>query len=183
MVSVVTGEDPWVELLDAGRVEEARGARGRRRWLEAAAAESATMAGVLLDLADRRELVSVGIAGGGLVLGEIAGVGADVVVLDKGQGSWVLVPLRAVAEVRPHDGAAPIGDREPPEGPSLVDLLARTGERQEQVVVHLSDGSSVAGVVDAAGDEVVRVRSEDPTLGVTYVSPASIREVAVFRSG
>jgi hypothetical protein len=179
----VTEDDPWLELLDAGRVAEAAAARGRRRWLEVAAAESATIAGVLLDLADRRELVRVGIAGGGLVLGEIAGVGADVVVLDKGQGTWVFVPLRAVAEVRPHDGAVPIGDRQPPDGPTLVDLLASAGERQDQLVLHLSDGSTVTGVVDAAGEEVVRVRLEDPTLGVTYVSPASIREVAVFRSG
>ena len=179
----VPEKDPWVELLDAGRVAEAGAARARQRWLEVAAAESATVAGVLLDLAERQEMVSVGIAGGGLVLGVVAGVGADVVVLDKGSGPWVLVPLRAVVAVRPLDGAAPLGDRPPPEGPTLVDLLARSGERRDAVVLHLEDGSSVAGVVDGAGEEVVRVRAEDPTLGVTYVSVASILEVAVFRSG
>jgi hypothetical protein len=179
----VPENDPWVELLDAGRVAEAGAARARRRWLEVAAAESASVAGVLLDLAERGEVVSVGIVGGGLVLAEIAGVGADVVVLDRGQGPWVLVPLRAVAAVRPLAGGVPLGDRPAPDGPHLVDLLAASGERQDPVVVHLSDGSSVAGVVDGAGEEVLRVRAEDPTLGVTYVSLPSVREVAVFRSG
>jgi hypothetical protein len=183
MLADVSETDPWVELLDAGRVAEAGAARSRRRWLEVAAAESATLAGVLLDLRDRGETVSVGVAGGGLVLGEVAGVGADVVVLDRGSGHWVLVPLRAVAAVRPLDGARPLGDRPPPEGPSLVDLLARSGERQDPVALHLDDGTTVAGVVEGAGEEVLRVRAEDPALGVTYVSVPSIREVAVFRSG
>jgi hypothetical protein len=88
-----------------------------------------------------------------------------------------------VAAVRPLDGASPLGDRPPPDGPSLVDLLARSGERHDPVVLHLDDGTTVAGVVDGAGEEVLRVRAEDPTLGVTYVSVPSIREVAVFRSG
>ena len=176
-------EDPWVALLDAGRVREAGAARARRRWLEAAAAEEATLAGVLLDLAERGGTVSVGVAGGGLVLAEVVGVGADVVVLDRGQGPLVLVPLRAVAAVRPLEGPLPLGDRPAPDGPHLVDLLARSGERQEPVVLRLGDGTTVAGVVESVGADVLRVRAEDPALGSTYVSVTSIGEAAVFRSG
>lgn len=175
--------DPWVELLDAGRVREAGAARARRRWLETAAAEGATLAGVLLDLAERGATASVGIAGGGPVSAAVAGVGADVVVLDRGHGSLVLVPLRAVTAVRPLDGPLPLGDRPTPDGPSLVDLLARSGEREEVVALRLADGTTVAGVVEVAGADVLRVRAEDPTLGTTYVSVASIGEAAVFRSG
>jgi hypothetical protein len=179
----VPEHDPWVELLDSGREHEAGAARAQRRWLEAAAAEGATLAGVLLDLAERGGPVSVGIAGGGLVRAEVAGVGADVVVLDRGSGALVLVPLRAVASVRTFEGSLPAGARPAPDGPHLVDLLARSGERQERVVLRLVDGTAVAGVVEAAGEDVVRIGAEDPSLGSTYVSVASIGEAAVFRSG
>jgi hypothetical protein len=95
----------------------------------------------------------------------------------------VLVPLRAVASIRAVDGPLPFGARPPPDAPHLVDLLARSGERQEAVVLRLDDGTTVAGTVESAGEEVVRVRAEDPSLGSVYVSVASIGEAAVFRSG
>jgi hypothetical protein len=174
--------DPWVELLDAGRIEDAGTARSRRRWLETAAAEGATLAGVLLDLAERRADVMVGTRGRVVLSGAVTGVGADVVVLDRRTGPLHLIPLREVTTVRV-DGPLPHGDRPAPDGPHLVDLLARSGERQEAVVLRLHDGTTVAGVVEVAGRDVLRVRAEDPALGATYVSVTSIGEAAVFRSG
>lgn len=172
--------DPLVELLDAGRVAEAGAARTRRRWLEAAAAESATLAGVLQDLVGRDEPVVLGIAGGAPATVEVLAVGADVVVLGRHTGPVSLVPLDKVATVEA--GRAPVlGDRPAPDGPHLVDLLAGTGHREEVVALHLAGGRVVRGVVEAAGVDVVRVRPEGG--GPTYVSPASILEVVVFRSG
>jgi len=182
MLGGVSESDPWVELLDAGRVHEASAARSRQRWLEAAAVEGATLAGVLLDLVGRDDLVAVGVAGGATVSAEVVGVGADVVVLDRRTGPLSLVPLHRVTTVRVQ-GALPLGDREAPDGPRLVDLLARSGERQESVVLRLDDGAVVAGVVESAGADVLRVRAEDPVLGSTYVSVTSIGEAVVFRSG
>jgi hypothetical protein len=105
-----------------------------------------------------------------------------VVVLDRRTGPLLLLPLRRVVTVRVH-GALPLGDRPPPDGPSLVDLLARSGERGEAVVLRLDDGTTVSGVVEVAGADVLRVRAEDPALGATYVSVTSIGEAVVFRSG
>jgi hypothetical protein len=182
MIVAVTEHDPWLQLLDAGRIEEAGAARSRRRWLEAAAAEGATLAGVLVDLAERRADVVLGTGGGAVLSGTVVGVGADVVVLDRRTGPLHLIPLREVATLRV-DGALPLGDRPAPDAPHLVDLLARSGEREEVVVLRLTDRTTVSGVVEVAGRDVVRVRPEDPALGATYVSVTSIGEAAVFRSG
>jgi hypothetical protein len=178
----VPERDPWVELLDGGRVGEAGAARARRRWLEAAAAEGATVAGLLLDLVGRDEPAVVGLAGGAAVSARVVGVGADVVVLHRGSGPLLLVPLRSVTTVQA-PGPPPLGDRPAPEAPRLVDLLARSGEDEETVLLTLADGTVVTGVVEGAGADVVRVRPEDPARGPIYVSVASIGEAAVFRSG
>ena len=178
----MTERDPWVELLDEGRIESAGEARSRRRWLEAAAAEGATLAGVFADLAERRADVMVGTRGRVMLSGAVTGIGADVVVLDRSTGPLHLIPLREVTTLRV-DGPLPLGDRPAPDGPHLVDLLARSGERQEAVVLRLVDLTTVSGVVEVAGRDVLRVRAEDPTLGTTYVSVMSIGEAAVFRSG
>jgi hypothetical protein len=182
MLPDVTEHDPWVELLDSARAGEAGASRARRRWLEASAAEGATLAGVLLDLVGRDDLVLLGIEGGATVSAQIVGVGADVVVFDRRTGPLFLVPLRRITTVHT-SGRPPLGDRPPPDAPLLVDLLARTGDREEVVVLSLLDRTVVSGVVDVVGDDVVRVQPEDRSLGPTYVSVASIGEVAVFRSG
>jgi hypothetical protein len=109
-------------------------------------------------------------------------VGADVVVLGRGTGVVHLVPLHHLTTLRA-DGPLPVGDRPPPDRPHLVDLLARSGERGEAVVLRLTDGTTVAGVVEAAGTDLLRLRPEDPGPGPAYVSVASIGEAAVFRSG
>ena len=178
----MTENDPWVELLDSARAEEAGASRARQRWLEAAATEGATLAGVLLDLVGRDDLVVLGTGDGATASAAVLGVGADVVVLDRRTGPLSLVPLSRVTTVRT-SGGAPLGDRPRPDAPRLVDLLARSGERDEVVVLTLVDRTVVSGVVDAAGDDVVRVRPEDRSLGPIYVSVASIGEAAVFRSG
>lgn len=182
MLRGVTEDDPWVELLDSARAGEAGASRARQRWLEAAAAEGATLAGVLLDLVGRDEPVTLGIEGGATAAAAVVGVGADVVVLDRRTGPLSLVPLDRITTVHTA-GRPPLGDRPAPEGPHLVDLLARAGEREEVVVLTLRDRQVVTGVVDAVGADVVRVSPEDRRLGPTYVSVASIGEVDVFRSG
>ena len=53
----LTSDDPLAALhrwVADGQVDEAARARSRRRWLEKAAIEEATLGGVLLDLAERR---------------------------------------------------------------------------------------------------------------------------------
>jgi hypothetical protein len=175
--------DPWLELLDAGRVSDAGASRSRQRWLAAAAAADVTVAGALLDLAERGDRVVVGVVGGGARTATVRAVGVDVVVLAGDAGVLHLVPLRSVSSLRALEGRLPHGERPVPYGPSLVELLARIGEREDPVVVRLTDGTTVAGIVDLVGADVIRVAPEEAGPGPTYVSVTSIGEAAVFRSG
>ena len=68
-----------------------------------------TLAGVLGSLAAEREVIRVGLAGGGEVTGRILGAGADVLTLDPGArpedrhagGDRVFVPMSAVVTCTP----------------------------------------------------------------------------------
>jgi len=179
----VTDRDPWVELLDEGRVREAGAARARERWLRAAAAEDASLAGALVDLAEAALPVVLATTAGRVHQAVVAAVGADVVALHPPSGALVLVSLGAVAWVRPVEGVLPAGGREAPAGPVLVDLLGRVAERGDRVTLWLGGGTTLSGRVVGVGVDVVRVDPDGPDAGPSYVSVPSILEVAVFRSG
>ena len=175
--------DPWVELLDEGRVREAGAARARGRWLRAAADEDTSLAGALVDLAEAAAPVVVATTAGRVHQAVVAAVGADVVVLRPSSGVLVLVALDAVVWVRPVEGALPTGGREAPAGPLLVDLLAGVAERGDRVALWLRGGVTLSGRVAGVGVDVVRLDPDGPDAGPAYVSVPSILEVAVFRSG
>ena len=176
-------DDPWVELLDESRAREAGASRARTRWLRRAAGEGATLAGALLDLAEGSAVVALATRAGRVHQAEVAAVGADVVVLRPPSGALLLVPLAAVAWVRPVDGPLPLGDREAPAGPYLLDLLGWAAERGDRVVVRFGGDTALTGTVEEVGAALVRLRPDDPGAGARYVSVTSIGEAAVFRSG
>jgi hypothetical protein len=182
-VAVVGDGDPWVELLDEGRVREAGAARARERWLRTAAAEDVSLAGALLDLAEAATPVVVATSAGRVHSAVVAAVGADVVVLRPPTGALVLVPLGAVTWVRPVEGALPGGGRAVPSGPWLVDLLGRVADRGDRVALWVAGGGTLSGRLAGVGIDVVRLEPDGPDAAPSYVSVPSIREVAVFRSG
>jgi hypothetical protein len=179
----VPERDPWVELLDEGRVREAGAARARWRWLRQAAGEDASVVGTLVDLAERSADAAVATVAGRVHRSVVAAVGADVVVLRPPSGALLLVPLSAVAWVRPGAPPPPAGTRPAPAGPCLLDLLALAAERGDRVALTLAGGTTVTGRLEGVGTDVLRVRPEDAAGDPVYVSATSIREAAVFRSG
>ena len=111
----LTSDDPLAALqrwVADGQVDEAARARSRRRWLEKAAIEEATLGGVLLDLAERGRPVIVRTLAGHRVTGPIIAFGADFVgVRDPCLGD-TLVPTTRIATVQPAPGDdLPAGDR------------------------------------------------------------------------
>jgi len=177
----VGASDPWLELLDDGRAREASAARSRERWLRAAAAEDATLAGTLLDLAEAGTEVTVTTETGRSHRGRVALVGDDVVVLRPASGPVVVLALAAVAALRPAERRSG-GGRVVPNGPNLLDVLASL-TIGEAVLLTTRGGGTVRGLVDAIGADVVHVRGDDETERSCYVSARSICEVLVLRSG
>ena len=144
------------ELLDDGRAERAQESRERQRVLEQVQRETATFAGTLLDLAERRAQVSVRVAGT-TVAGILDAMGADVV---RVAGTWIRTS--AITTVRVHAGPA-TGDRTPPDDLTLASVLGRLAEDRARVLLLLA----------AVGEDVASVR-QDGDGRMAYVPTATV---------
>ena len=187
-----SGDGGWAARLErwAGeaRVDAAAASRAREHSLRRQAEEDATVAGVLVDLAEAAIPVRVHLRSGGTVSGTIRAVGVDVVAVEHGgpDGALSLVALGAVASVRTGAGARAVaGDRAVVSTLRLVDVLAGVAGERASVLVHTDDGAAVAGEARGLGRDVLVVRTGghrgaggfDPTSGVAYVPLAAITAV------
>jgi hypothetical protein len=179
-------DDPLLELLDEARADGAGDARERQRSLRRQAEEDASLAGMLLDLAETGSTVTLRTVTGGVHHGPVVAVGADFCVLRSDHGADVFVPMKAVATLRPHPGErhpAPSGDRSPPSELHLLDLLGTMAPDRPRIAVGTLDGEQVPGQLRAVGRDVVTLALDADRRALCYLSASSICEVAVFRSG
>jgi hypothetical protein len=185
------GLEQWA--ADA-RAKEAADARVRERWLRAQAAEEASLAGVLLALAERRETVVLTTAPGRRHRGVVTGVGMDFVVIEGPAGTPTLVALAALADVRVAEGGTEPASRSAARttttgdgagrgalGVRLGDVLAQAAGQRPRVAVH-AGAASVVGQLRAVGSDVLTVRTDGDARAV-YVGLASVSEVSFLASG
>ena len=166
------------------RAREAADARVRERWLRSQSEEEASLAGVLLALAERRETVVTTTAGGRRYRGVVSGVGVDFAVLQAPGGPTTLLTLAGLADVRvveegrrvtTGDGGAPgaLGVR-------LGDVLAQAAGQRPRVAVQ-AGAASVVGDLRAVGSDVLTLRTD--AAAIVYVGLASVSEVSFLASG
>ena len=175
----------------AARAREAADARVRERWLRAQAAEGASMAGVLLDLAERRETVVVATIAGRRHRGLVTGVGEDFVAIESPSGTITLVALSGLGDVRVVGRsvgsgsrvAANTGDRpgRGSLGARLADVLAQAAGGRPRVLVQ-TGAASVGGDLRGVGLDVLTVQT-DGDAGPVYVSLPSLSEISFLASG
>jgi hypothetical protein len=144
------GDDrDWDDTAASWRIDAAADARRREWWLRQQAAESSTMAGLLVDLAEQGRVVNLTLVGGRVRTGRLWGLTDDVLGLRSAPGVDVLVARGALFGVRRGPGHGPdlVGDparRRLPTGPLATVLAAWSGDEPE---VQLLDptGAGVAG--------------------------------------
>ena len=129
-------------------------ARSRRRWLGQQAAETSTMAGVLLTLAERQATVTLR-CGPWSHRGGLRSVTSAVVLVELA-GALALVPIDAITAVEA--AAAVADDRAPGAGPDLAAILADLVAERPAVRLLLGDGTDVAGALQEVGKDVAVVR-------------------------
>src|SRR5215204_2134370 len=100
MLAAVDGIGDLERWAADARAREAADTRVRERWLRAQAEEEASMAGVLLALAERREVVVITTATGRRHRGAVVGVGLDFVAVEAEAGPITLVALSGLGDVR-----------------------------------------------------------------------------------
>jgi hypothetical protein len=145
----------WAESQQAASASRSR---SRRRWIRQQAAEGATLAGTLLDLAESSVPVSVHTAGGGVHSGVLIVVGTKVCVLSCDQ-AFVVIALSAITTVWPPGPS--LGDRVPTLALDLAGVLAVIVADRPSVQLQLHDGRTVCGVLEQVGQDVVTVSHPD----------------------
>jgi hypothetical protein len=146
-------------------VDEAARQRARQRWLRIQAEEEATVAGVLLDLAERGTTVSLDV-GPHRLRGRIVGLGDDFVAARSETGQEVLVPSDAIEVVRSEPGAPDVvGDRATLLDVTLANVLVPLAAERPEVAIRTRSGTVVRGELRSAGTDVARLRvaGEPPT--------------------
>jgi len=171
---VVAGLTRW--LADQ-RADAAAAARARERWLRQAADEEATVAGVLLDLAERADRVVLTGVAGRIHRGAVRGVGEDFVAL-RTAGGDVLLRHDAVLAIRA-EGPPPSGaDRAPALAMGFAEAVAALAGDRPRILAVARDGAGIAGVLRGAGRDVATVLLDDGG-GTAFVPLDALAELRV----
>jgi hypothetical protein len=161
----------WAADEEAARVARAR---SRARWLRQQAAESATLAGVLLDLAERRAEVTVE-ASGRTHTGRLVAVATELCILeeiDDHQHHLALIALPAITMVLPP--VETLGDRVPDLRLDVAGALAGLAGDRRTISLELQSGKRVTGMLESVGVDVVTLRIDGAgTIGQLAISAIS----------
>jgi hypothetical protein len=171
--------DDLASWLAAAVADAGTDDRRRAAWLAEQAAEEATVAGLFVDLAERARPVLVATTDGRSVRGVPIAVGADVVVLDPGDGRAVLVALGAVVWVRPQvGGGAPGLGRATLGTARLAELVAGVAPQRPRVVLRAPGAEAVTGELRRASVHVAEVRLDGDGANV-FVSLEALSTVVL----
>jgi hypothetical protein len=166
--------DAFDELADESRAADAVRRRTHARWLRQQAAEEATLVGVLVDLAERGDPVSLRSASGRTHRGVVSFVGGDHVVV----GEAVRVRFAAVVAVR-FAGELASGDRAAVRDTLLVESLSDLAPDRPAIVVVTFDGTSMRGELVGAGADVISLVLDGDRSERCVVAVDAIAEVIV----
>lgn len=167
------------------RVAGAAAGRSRLRALSEAAAGSATLVGILVDLAERRAEAAVTCAGpcpgpapgAPSMTGKLIGVGRDFVVMEQHNRRTVIIRTGSLVSVRPLEGRperdAPGGDRPAPLALSLEAVLGELATELAPVALGTGSGR-LDGDLLAVGQDVVTLRSGIPPRSVIHIPTAGL---------
>lgn len=160
-------DDELRALTDRQRAADAVAARRAEASLRRQVTESATLVGVLHDLAERQVLVAVGTVDRGLLRGVVRTIGIDFVSLRTPGVGASMVALAAISSVRTEPGApTSAGDRAVTVVTSLGAVLSELSADRPSVSVTTVAGERFDGQLRAASAELITLRTGATT---TYV--------------
>jgi hypothetical protein len=167
-------------IADA-RSEDAAAARSRERWLRLQADESATFAGVLVDLGERGTPVVVHGRAGRRHRGTVAAVAADFCALRTSGAHDVLLAFAGIGSVRPDPHQqGPAGDRVVRAEIGLAEMLSvLAAERPRVLTFTITDSTGIAGELRSVGRDVVTLRLDGDPRATAYVAISAIAELSL----
>ena len=141
------------------------------------------LAGVLVDLAERRVPVHLSTQSGAQHRGEISGVGADMAFYLDDRHRMRVVRLAAIGSIVAAPGHVVSADRRDVRtDQEFGDLLLDLWERRADVSVGIIGGAGTAPVTGrlvVCGSDVIGIQASERNAPVTYVPVASVAELTV----
>ena len=173
--------DRW--LADAA-ADAAIAERRRMHWLGTSATESASLVGLMVDLAEARIPVGILVAHGKWIRGELTTVGVDFVAVAHSGGGVTMVNLTSIVALQP-DRNIPArqnlheSDRQGTKNLFLIDVLARWAVDRTHVVVNFERSPTpIAGTLISTGTDVISIDDVDAGKTPIYSSLAALSTVA-----
>jgi hypothetical protein len=149
----------WAAEHRAGQAAEAR---SRERWLRHQVAETATLTGTLVDLAEQGADATL-VVGTRNATGRLVGVGGDGCVLADRAGGVTIVALARIAAIRVagrrRGTGEATGDRAPAGEWTLLDALGALASERTPVQLSLAGGEVVRGDLVSVGEDVLTLRT------------------------
>lgn len=182
--------DPFAELVDRARADDAARERSRERWLRHQAEEGATLVGTLVDLAELTVPVTVTTASHRRHHGVVTTVATDFVVLHRAAGDVFLrLATMVMVQPRPSRNVPPLrptasDDRAAPLDLRLAELLVGAAPHRPRIsVATVGNDAVVCGELRSAGVDVATLALDGEPGLRCYVSVPSLSEVSVLASG
>jgi len=168
-----TSLDRWAD--DARSIEAAQ-RRARHASLVNQAAETATLAGLLVDMGERAAAISVHLTNGVTHHGTIIDVGSDYFRIDTAAGP-AIVSSDATASIRPRPGTPSIFSARPGSTTTLDDLLAdlAADECEVSMTTRTDPGPLLGRLLFASLELLGLVVGEDQRVFVTRSQLADVR--------
>jgi hypothetical protein len=172
-------------LADAAAHQVARDRVGER-MLRQAAEEEATFTGVLVDLAERRDVVTIRTSGGRSLRGIIRAVGRDFVIVRDSELPPAFVAFAAIASIRSPSarGSRPddvAGSRSAPIDATLAVVLSGLAADRPRVHVAVEgEAASLVGELRAVGRDVVTLRLDADQRPTLLLPISAVREVVLL---
>jgi hypothetical protein len=164
--------DRW---LAEQRLDRAIAERGRSRSMTQQQRDSATLAGLCVDLAEHGQEIALATAAGHLHRGTIRSVGRDVIALATGAGAvWVRTSAIRWLRTDPDHDLVPTGDRRDSGADFMGELVGLLAGRTDVSVSMDGIGESVRGELVNVGADVATVRTSS---GLVHLPIHSMSEV------
>jgi hypothetical protein len=173
-------DDATSRWLAEVRVEEAARTRLAVAEIQARRAEESTLAGALVELAERGEVIGLTMRSGRQHRGHVRLVGPDALVMALETRQWLVARLGAVASLRSVQAPPVPGEAEPSTSSRFVRLAAALVEPGDWVLV-ASGTATLGGSLVSVGTDVISLRLDNGDQA--YVALDSADEVSMRPSG
>lgn len=171
------------EWTTDARIEQARKDRQSRQWQTRFAAEEARFGGLLVDLYERNEAISLTTESGRLITGVITELGADFVCITNLQGTHTYLRLPSITSIElnePGGGQTTPSLRVIDEQRDLETLTGELAEEKAHIRFVTKNSNDVrSGTLRSAGVDMLTIEIAGSPNRTLFIAADQLSEIAI----